>query len=80
MKDLINVKPNALNNRTFSLVNWAGGDIHKYIPNRAIREHNVPDQLAWSDAWVGLEACPPDKLEVDLVNQSTQKFLASPNN
>lgn len=79
MNNLINVKPNALNNRTFSLVNWAGGDIHKYIQKRAIREHNVPDQLAWSAAWVGLEACPPNKLEVDLANQGTQKLLASPN-
>lgn len=69
MKNLINLKPNAFNNRTFSLVNRVGRDINKYIPSRAIRKHNVPDQLFWFAAWVGWATCPPIKLEVGLATR-----------
>lgn len=43
MKNFISSEPDAFNNRTYTWVNRAGGDIHKYIQGKAIREHNVPD-------------------------------------
>lgn len=45
MKDLINLEPNAFNNRNFTWANRAGGDIYKYIQSRAVREYSIPDQL-----------------------------------